>query len=62
MLACGPATAQTVLRVKPFSDLRSLDPIVITDYAVRNQGYTVYDTLVPMDDKQQIKPQMAKRW
>jgi len=51
-----------VLRIKPFSDLRSLDPIVTTDYAVRNHRYMVYDTLFAMDEKNQVKLQMVERW
>ena len=29
---------------------------------VRNYGYMVYDTLLAVDDKLQIKPQMLEGW
>jgi peptide/nickel transport system substrate-binding protein len=57
-----PAAAQTTLRVKPFSDLRGLDPVTTTDYAVRNNGYMVYDTLFAVDEHRQVRPQMVERW
>ncbi|MET0219740.1 MAG: ABC transporter substrate-binding protein, partial [Tardiphaga sp.] len=41
------------------SDLRVLDPIITTAYIVRDHGYMVYDTLLAMDSKFQVKPQMA---
>jgi peptide/nickel transport system substrate-binding protein len=42
------------------SDLRVLDPIITTAYIVRDHGYMVYDTLLAMDSKFQVKPQMAE--
>lgn len=56
------AHAQTTLRVRPFGDLKGIDPIVNSDYMARNHGYMVYDTLFAMDDKLQIKPQMLERY
>ncbi len=61
-LAASAAAAQTVLRVKPFSDLRLIDPIVTSDYAVRNHGYLVYDTLFALDEGLNVKPQMVDTW
>jgi peptide/nickel transport system substrate-binding protein len=58
----APAAAQSTLRVKPFSDLRNLDPVTTTDYAVRNHGYMVYDTLFSVDERLQLRPQMVERW
>lgn len=63
-LAAMLATAQaqtTTLRVRPFGDLKAIDPIVNSDYMARNHGYMVYDTLFAMDEKLQIKPQMLER-
>jgi peptide/nickel transport system substrate-binding protein len=48
--------------VKPFSDLRNLDPVTTTDYAVRNHGYMVYDTLFGVDERLEVRPQMVERW
>lgn len=55
------AQAPTTLRVRPFGDLKAIDPIVNSDYMARNHGYMVYDTLFAMDEKLQIKPQMLER-
>jgi len=56
-----PAMAQTVLKVRPFGDLRTIDPITTSDYMVRNHGYMVYDTLFAQDSSGAIKPQMVER-
>lgn len=61
-LLAAPAAAQSLLRVKPFSDLRNLDPVTTTDYAVRNHGYMVYDTLFAVDERLAVRPQMVERW
>ncbi len=59
--AMAAAQAQGVLRVRPFGDLKGIDPIVNSDYMARNHGYMVYDTLFALDEKLQIKPQMLER-
>jgi peptide/nickel transport system substrate-binding protein len=61
-LLSAPAGAQTTLWVKPFSDLRQIDPVTTTDYAVRNHGYMIYDTLFSVDERLQVRPQMVERW
>ncbi len=53
---------QSVLRVRPFGDLKAIDPIVNSDYMARNHGYMVYDTLFAMDEKLAIKPQMVETY
>jgi peptide/nickel transport system substrate-binding protein len=60
----SPTTSHTesVLRVRPFGDVKTLDPITNTDYMVRNHGYFVYDTLFGVDDKLIVKPQMVETW
>jgi peptide/nickel transport system substrate-binding protein len=57
----GAHAQTTTLRVRPFGDLKAIDPIVNSDYMARNHGYMVYDTLFAMDEKLQIKPQMLER-
>ena len=42
------------------SDLKILDPIWTTAYIVRDHGYMVYDTLLAMDAKLEVKPQMVE--
>jgi peptide/nickel transport system substrate-binding protein len=59
--AASAADAQTVLRVRPFGDLKGIDPITNSDYMARNHGYMVYDTLFALDEKLQVKPQMLER-
>ena len=56
-----PTMAQTVLKVRPFGDLRTIDPITTSDYMVRNHGYMVYDTLFAQDSAGAIRPQMVDR-
>jgi peptide/nickel transport system substrate-binding protein len=55
-----PALAQGTLKVRPFGDLKTIDPMVTSDYMVRNHGYMVYDTLFAQDEKGAIKPQMVE--
>jgi peptide/nickel transport system substrate-binding protein len=55
-----PAWAQTTLKVRPFGDLKTIDPMVTSDYMVRNHGYMIYDTLFAQDEKGTIKPQMVE--
>lgn len=59
MALATPALAETVLKVRPFGDLKQIDPVVTSDYMVRNHGYMVYDTLFAMDESLEIKPQMV---
>ena len=59
-LTAVPASAQTTLKVRPFGDLKTIDPMVTSDYMVRNHGYMIYDTLFAQDEKGAIKPQMVQ--
>jgi peptide/nickel transport system substrate-binding protein len=62
-LALGSPGAQAqTIRAVMHSDLKILDPIWTTAYIVRNHGYMIYDTLLSMDDKYEVKPQMADKW
>src|SRR5262245_13637603 len=60
-LLSGTASAQT-LKVVMHSDVKIIDPYWTTAYIVRNYGYMVYDTLLAVDDKLQVKPQMLEGW
>jgi peptide/nickel transport system substrate-binding protein len=53
---------ESVLRIRPFGDLKGIDPIANSDYMARNHGYMVYDTLFALDEKNQIRPQMVERY
>jgi peptide/nickel transport system substrate-binding protein len=62
-----PASALAAAESKTFkvvmhSDLKALDPVWSGAYIVRNHGYLVYDTLFAMDERFQIRPQMAESW
>src|SRR5260370_32420492 len=57
----GIASAQT-LKVVMHSDVKIIDPFWTTASIGRNHGYMVYDTLLAVDDKRAIKPQMVDRW
>lgn len=61
--AFGPITiqAQTVTAVMQ-GGLRSVDPVITTNYVVRNYGYMVYDTLLAFDADNHIQPQMLEKW
>ena len=60
MTAASAAQAETVLRVRPFGDLKQVDPVITSDYMVRNHGYMVYDTLFALDQDLNVKPQMVE--
>jgi peptide/nickel transport system substrate-binding protein len=63
VLQAGLAAAQgNVLRIRPFGDLKGIDPVTNSDYMARNHGYMVYDTLFAMDEKLNIKPQMVEKY
>ncbi len=57
-----PSQAQTTLRAVMHSDLKILDPIWTTAYIARNHGYMIYDTLLSVDEKFAVKPQMLEKW
>jgi peptide/nickel transport system substrate-binding protein len=59
-MAAVPAPAQT-LRAVMHSDLKILDPAWTTAYIVRNHGYMIYDTLLAVDGKLQVQPQMLAK-
>jgi peptide/nickel transport system substrate-binding protein len=64
--AAVPLAAQVpehrVLRVVPFADLQSLDPIVTTLGIVQRHATMVYDVLLARDEDQNPRPQMAEGW
>ncbi|HSI00236.1 MAG TPA: ABC transporter substrate-binding protein [Reyranella sp.] len=62
LLTAGAASAQSTLKVVMLSDLKILDPIWTTAYIVRDHGYMVYDTLLAIDAKLEVKPQMLDSW
>ncbi|TAJ85871.1 ABC transporter substrate-binding protein [Reyranella sp.] len=61
VLFSASVEAQT-LKVVMHSDVKIVDPIWTTAYIVRNHGYMIYDTLLAVDDKLAVKPQMLESW
>lgn len=59
--ALPAASAQTVTAVME-SSLRVLDPIMTTAHITRDFGYMIFDTVLALDAKGMIKPQMAEKW
>ena len=55
------ATAESVrtLRVVPYANVSSIDPIATSAYFARNHGFMVYDTLYGWNDRLEPDPQMA---
>lgn len=61
VLLASSASAKTISAVMQ-SPLRALDPIVSSAAISNTHGYMIYDTLLGMDEKYQVKPQMAEKW
>ncbi|WP_084292660.1 ABC transporter substrate-binding protein [Bradyrhizobium sp. WSM3983] len=61
-LGAFPALAQTTVTAVMHAPLRGLDPVINSQYIVRNYAYMVYDTLLARDAANKIRPQMAERW
>jgi peptide/nickel transport system substrate-binding protein len=56
-----PSDTKT-LRIVPFADLQTIDPINTTVGNVQSHGVMIYDFLFGRDDAQGVKPQMVKTW
>jgi peptide/nickel transport system substrate-binding protein len=59
-----PCAAQVdrPLRLVMNTELQVLDPIFTTAFAARAFGYMVWDTLVAVDSKGEMRPQMLESW
>ena len=62
LLLCGPATAETTLKVIPHADLQVLDPVVSAATITADHSYMVYDQLFALDDAYKPQPQMIDSW
>jgi peptide/nickel transport system substrate-binding protein len=61
-LACpriGMADPTRTLRVVPYANVSSIDPIATSAYFARNHGFMVYDTLYGWNDQLEPVPLMA---
>ena len=57
-----PAAAQSVLRVVPHADLKTLDPVAVSVTIARMHGLMIYETLFAWDSALRPKPQMVETW
>lgn len=62
VMAQSEVPEDRVLRVVPYTDLQSLDPIVTTVGIVQRHATMVYDFLFARDEDQTPKPQMVESW
>jgi peptide/nickel transport system substrate-binding protein len=61
-ISVAAASAETVLRLAPHSDLKIVDPIWGTALITFNHGNLIYDTLFALDERLEPKPQMVDKW
>lgn len=61
-MTARPVAAQSVLRVVPHADLRTLDPVAVSVVITRMHGLMIYESLFAWDEKLQPQPQMVERW
>ena len=53
------AHAESVLRIRDVGDIQQMDPLLSTNYPMRDMSYLIWDTLFAMDDNFQAQPQMV---
>jgi len=53
------AESARTLKVVPYANVSSIDPIATSAYFARNHGFLVYDTLYGWNDQLEVMPQMA---
>jgi peptide/nickel transport system substrate-binding protein len=54
------STRERTLKLVPLTSLYSLDTVFNTSLVTTNHGWAVYDSLFGMNNKGEIKPQMAE--
>lgn len=53
------AKADNVLRIRDVGDIQQMDPLLSTNYPMRDMSYLLWDTLFAMDANFEVKPQMV---
>ncbi|MGE6744050.1 ABC transporter substrate-binding protein [Allorhizobium pseudoryzae] len=53
------AHAESVLRIRAVGDIQQMDPLLSTNYPMRDMSYLLWDTLFAMDANFEVKPQMV---
>ena len=62
-IAIGAAPSHaTTLTIVMESRVSVLDPVLSTAHQSRNHGYMIYDTLLALDEKGAIQPEMVDNW
>jgi peptide/nickel transport system substrate-binding protein len=56
------AQSDRTLRIVPFADMQTLDPITTTAGNVQSHAMHVYDFLFGRDESQAVRPQMVDAW
>jgi peptide/nickel transport system substrate-binding protein len=60
--AGGAAKKGGTLKVAQESEIRTLDPLMSSQLVEREIYYNMYDSLIGIDDKLNIQPQLATKW
>src|SRR5882724_4186590 len=61
-VVAAPFVSAQTIKVVMHSDVNILDPVFSGAYITRNHAYMIYDTLLAVDEKLQVKPQMVDSW
>jgi peptide/nickel transport system substrate-binding protein len=61
-VASAQAPDSKTLRIVPFADMQTLDPITTTAGNVQSHAMHVYDFLFGQDEAQAVRPQMVDTW
>ncbi len=56
------AQAESVLRIRDVGDIQQMDPLLSTNYPMRDMSYLLWDTLFAMDANFEVKPQMVDKY
>lgn len=54
--------AESVLRIRDVGDIQQMDPLLSTNYPMRDMSYLLWDTLFAMDANFEVKPQMVDKF
>jgi len=60
VMSASTAHAATTVTAVMHAGLRVMDPVFSTAFLTRDHGYMIYDTLLGVDEKFEIRPQMAE--
>ena len=52
-------SAESVLRIRDVGDIQQMDPLLSTNYPMRDMAYLMWDTLFALDANYEVQPQMV---